>query len=402
MGDPEAQYIRKRDMNWYLGAACAQPEHNTRRQYPYLEGYGLEDSDDTHDNDENDSSRRQYEYIQCDELLCLAQSKSNECLEFLLEAIKYPATEDWDIRFKSWLPVLIQAITGGNIEAVDMILDRPQISQGVLFDMGICMFYRALPARMAEHLIRRGYKPAQGTLNAIYGYGPPPWWNSKAERRRTSYFNDNHSYVKHRMDRERERDGRCSDDGLCDVLVKQGGLDVDACTYKDWYRTALFEACGVADEYAIEALLKSGANPNGIERPDGIERNVPRIQMRKTDFCTRPIDQLFLPRHWLDIDWKSTGTRMYKCISVLIEHGASTSRAKFVGDPVRTFLECIWRLLCPWLDFKARCHAKDPEMDESSEAEKSAYNDYLYLYSEYWGFQRIRTQTQSTCLYRKD
>ncbi|XXH03294.1 hypothetical protein Hte_009692 [Hypoxylon texense] len=125
---------------------------------------------------------------------------------------------------------------------------------------------------------------------------------------------------------------------LCTWLVEKG-LDVDARS-SEYSVTALSEACYTANPDDIKVLLRLGANPNGIGPVKG-QKGHWRL--------TRPLDFLLCGGYgspWRSY-WKHAADRMYRCVKLLIDSGASTARAPIAGDPIRLLLDNTWRLLCP-------------------------------------------------------
>lgn len=140
-------------------------------------------------------------------------------------------------------------------------------------------------------------------------------------------------------------------DETCDWLVRNG-FDVDDACEDTNYMTPLSQACVEANTTTIERFLRLGANPNGVGRLAGqpkITYTCGRKNHGRSNVLTRPLD-ILLDNHkktlWR-LNWQDSASIMYRNIKILIEHGASTSRARFSGDPVRILLDNIWRLLCP-------------------------------------------------------
>ncbi|KAI0842381.1 hypothetical protein F5Y06DRAFT_305940 [Hypoxylon sp. FL0890] len=256
----------------------------------------------------------------------------SKCLEFLLDTVgdSCKVTLSGELgcvrgyRYCTTPKELLKyAISIDAVECVNVILDRPHLFDLVgmprpnlssEFDNEFQLRHK-LSAPVAESLIDHGVKFIPGALSFLNRY-----------------------------------DGEYNVD-LCRVLVKKGGLDVD---YVNTFgETALFEACRDGNATAVETLLQLGANANGVGKEKLGTAN-PRL--------TRPIDILLKSGLWRHRNWHEVGTVMYRCIKALLEHGASTCKARFAAHPIQKLLDNIWILLCPC----ARVAAGVGESDEAS------------------------------------
>ncbi|KAI4863521.1 hypothetical protein F4820DRAFT_426619 [Hypoxylon rubiginosum] len=196
-----------------------------------------------------------------------------------------------------------------NLKILDALLDRPYLFKFRL-DSGDIFYYKGffnnsdLP--VFKLLVHRGYKIPHDIFTKI-----------RYSLRRDSSFYD-----------------------LCTWLVSQGA-DIDA-RFSGSSSTSLSEACQWAYPYRIGSLLRLGANPNGI----GLIKGTVDDDHGK---LSRPLDILLNNRKkspWRR-NWQDVAPKMYECVKLLIEYGASTAPAPFAGDPIRILLDNIWRLVCP-------------------------------------------------------
>ncbi|KAI6086802.1 hypothetical protein F4821DRAFT_259561 [Hypoxylon rubiginosum] len=210
-----------------------------------------------------------------------------------------------------------------HIDSVGMILDRPKLFEitNDHFDWESFMEpYEVLghipSVKMAEYVISRGWKPPH---NVLYDIGA-----------------DRYLYKENRAD-------------LLKVMVRNGA-DVNAVDVEGIEGvTPLINACYRVNPLAIEALLELGADPNMTSPSKYCEP----IGSPNRDLG-RPIDMLLDSDNWQDDwlypNWRKVAQAQYKSIKALIEHGAEISLPPGVQgfkNPVQTFLENIWALLCP-------------------------------------------------------
>ncbi|KAL7623537.1 hypothetical protein AAE478_007220 [Parahypoxylon ruwenzoriense] len=206
------------------------------------------------------------------------------------------------------------AIGEDYFDTVDFLLDRPHLFSAMFKSESLWegRIEFGCSASMAEHLISRGYEPTVGAL----------WHMCTPTARKVGSFG---------------------------VLVRNG-CDVDgAVEYERRCTTPLLEACYWGNPAAIEALLRLGADPNGVEPVRKRKESEKLDGFVRWHQMTRPIDVRSSDLISLSPSWKTCAKNMYACIVPLIEHGASTSHMPHAGDPVKSLLRGVWRMILPRL-----------------------------------------------------
>ncbi|KAI1745956.1 hypothetical protein F4680DRAFT_5291 [Xylaria scruposa] len=138
------------------------------------------------------------------------------------------------------------------------------------------------------------------------------------------------------------------DPQVFDVLAQRGfGIDSPLETLKHlpnmWpTSTPLQKACLFLQPRSAEALLRLGANPNGVGSRFFIHR-VPFMSGYQYS-SPHPILTLLLSTQWVSADL-SFGPRLIECFQLLLHYGATTSIPLLRGDLLEILMLRIWRVL---------------------------------------------------------
>ncbi|KAI1131189.1 hypothetical protein F5Y10DRAFT_287415 [Nemania abortiva] len=142
------------------------------------------------------------------------------------------------------------------------------------------------------------------------------------------------------------------DDQVFDVLVERGfGVDSPSHSYEHSSlreaMTPLNAACGSLQPTKVEALLRLGANPNGVARSIWIKK-VP-FTTELQHYSPNPILTLLFSNRWdlvapSDYDHMSHG--FTQCLQSLLRRGARTSIRLGNGSVLEVLVLRMWKVLC--------------------------------------------------------
>ncbi|TRX89504.1 hypothetical protein FHL15_009548 [Xylaria flabelliformis] len=138
------------------------------------------------------------------------------------------------------------------------------------------------------------------------------------------------------------------DPQVFDVLVQRGfGIDSPLETLRHlpmWpTSTPLQKACQFLQPRSVEALLRLGANPNGVASRFFIHK-VPLMGGFQYS-SPLPILTLLLSSRWVSPDLQSFGRRLVDCFQLLLHYGATTSIPLLRGHLLEIFTLRVWRVL---------------------------------------------------------
>ncbi|KAI0552131.1 hypothetical protein F4679DRAFT_592628 [Xylaria curta] len=138
------------------------------------------------------------------------------------------------------------------------------------------------------------------------------------------------------------------DPQVFDVLAQRGfGIDSPPETLRHlpnmWSTsTPLQRACQFLQPRSVEALLRLGANPNGVASRFFIHRV---SFMGSYQYSSpHPILTLLLSTQWVSAG-SSFGSRLIDCFQLLLHYGATTSIPLLNGDLLEILMLRIWRVL---------------------------------------------------------